>query len=185
MTANKKTGNKMKKMSLFDKIISSLAGLGFVFWLGGSIIRVIISYDMFEPGTQMVLKNYSLELKTQLIRMYALAAPYTDISFGILLLASILLFIKFRNEIRNYGWLFMCLIIVFVISIPNAYLFWLDYNLATNIFWYGAVADSQAIKDFFFTRFTSLNVIDPMLILSGITIVCIAAFQPLKIRNKE
>ena len=175
----------MKKMNLFDKIIASLASIGFVFWLGGSIIRLITAYDMFEPGTQMVLKNYSIELKTQLIRMYALSAPYTDISFGILFLSSVLLFIKFRKELRYYGWLFISLLIVFIMAIPNTYLFYMDYNLATNMFWFNAAADSQAIKDFFFTRFTSLNVIDPMLILSGISIVCFAAFQPLNLRNKD
>jgi hypothetical protein len=175
----------MKKMNLFDKIIASLAGLGFVFWLGGSIIRLITAYDMFEPGTQMLLKNYSLELKSQLIRMYALSAPYTDISFGVLFFASILLFIKFRRELRDFGWLFICLVIIFIMAIPNSYLFWLDYNLATNLFWYKVGADSQAVKDFFFFRFTKLNIIDPMMILSGISIVCFATFQPLKIKSRQ
>lgn len=173
----------MKKMTIFDKIIASLAGLGFIFWLGGSIIRLITAYDMFEPGTKMALKNYSLELQGQLIRMYALSAPYTDISFIVLFVSAIALFVKFRKELRNYGWLFMSLVIIFVMTIPNAYLFYLDYNLATNIFWYKAAANSEAVKDFFFFRFTKLNIIDPMLILSGISVACLAAFQPLRIKE--
>jgi hypothetical protein len=176
----------MKKMNKFDKTVAALSSVGFSVWLGGSVIRLITAFDLFEPNTQMVLKNsYSPELKTHIVKMFAGAVPYTDISFIVLLLGSIYSLVKFNKELKNIGWLIMSIILVLLVAIPSLYLAYLDYNLAINMFWNGATFDSQAVKDFFMLRFTKLNVLDPLILLSGITIAALCACRPLHKKADE
>ncbi len=176
----------MKTFNLFDKILSSLCAVGFILWLGGSIIRLVIGFDIFIPGTA-ILKGYSNELSLHLAQLYAITAPYVDISFIIVFLVTLYLLFKFSSQLKQNGWLFMCAILIILIAIPNGYLFYYDYNLVIAAAKDGITFNSPEIQEYFLHRFTKLNYLDPLVLLSGITIPILVVFRPLnnKIRNKN
>ena len=72
-------------MNAIDKTIASVGLLGYIIWLGGSVIRTIISYDLFIPGT-LELKKYSFEIQTHIVKLFELASPYTNISYMLMIL---------------------------------------------------------------------------------------------------
>ncbi len=168
----------MKKMTGIDKIIASMGLLGYVFWLGGSIIRMITAFDLFVPGT-LELKKYSFELQTHIVRMYELASPYTNISYCIMILAVVYFLINFNKNIKINGWMFMSIVMLLLTVIPNSYLMYMDYKLAIDMNFYGAEFDSTSVAKYFMIRFTKLSILEPMVLFSGLTAAIIFVFRPL------
>jgi len=169
---------KMKQMTGIDKSIASLGLIGYVFWLGGSIVRMITAFDLFVPGT-LELKKYSFELQTHIVRLYEAASPYTNISYCVMILAVIYMLIKFNKNVKINGWMFMCIVMLLVTVIPNTYLMYMDYKLAVDMNWYRAEFDSTSVAKYFMIRFTKLSILEPLILLAGLTSAVIFVFRPL------
>lgn len=168
----------MKKLTNLDKTLTSIASIAFVVWLGGSIFRLLIGFDIFIPGTN-ILKGYSDELSLHLSQLYAVTAPYADISFIVLFLICVYLAIKFSKQLKEYGWLFMIFVIIFLLSIPNGVLFYYDYHLVIAAAKEGITFNSPEIQKYFLDRFINVNYLDPIVLISGLSIPILLAFRPL------
>jgi len=163
------------------KIILTIFIITVVFWIGGSLIRNIMAFDLFIPATELSLKNYySEEVRMHTIHLYSVSSVYTGISFGIALVASVLLFIILLKKLKYEGWLFMSFILFFIVAIVELYITYLDVMLGM------AISDSivysftsDPIKDYFLFRYYKLGILEPMKYLGVITIIILAVWKPL------
>lgn len=174
----------MKQMNAIDKTIASLGLLGYIIWLGGSVIRTIISYDLFIPGT-LELKKYSFEIQTHIVKLFELASPYTNISYMVMILTVLYMLIKYNKNIKANGWMFMSIFMLLLTVIPNSYLMWMDYKLAMDMNYFRAEFDSTSVANYFMIRFTKLSILQPIVMLSGITAAVLFVFRPLHNSNLE
>ncbi len=173
----------MGKRTKFFKIILTFFTLSFTIWFGSEIVRTMLSYDLFVPGSEFVLKpNYSNEVRMYNVYSYATTSIYSSISYIVAAISAIILAINTRKELKNRGWLFMSFLL-FAITIPiKLYLIYLDTELAYHIYHIG-VTDFFApiIQENFVTKladakYTSMNSIT---MLIAITCVLYAVWRPL------
>lgn len=171
----------MKKFKVLDKSITSLGIVAYIIWLGGSFCRLILGFEIFQPGT-LLLRGYAGDLNKFLVQKYAVLAPYTDISFIIMFIAALYLLAKYSGHIRSKGWLFMIIALIIISAIPSFYLIYMDYNLVSAAATEGIKFESPEFQKYFLTRFTKLNFLDPLILLSGFTMAVFYVFKPL---NKD
>lgn len=167
-----------------DKLIATVFMITFTLWLGGSLIRTIIAYSVFQPSaTQTLIKQVSNDILMQSVYLFASSTVYTLPAYLIALAAVIYFYFKFKQYFRTNGWLFMS-IILFLISAPiqlwNGYL---DVQLSMHIFWGGNWEFySEQIQNYFLKRFTTVwqNSLSGLSYLANLTILIYLVWQPLK-----
>jgi cbb3-type cytochrome oxidase subunit 1 len=163
------------------KTITAIFIITVVFWIGGSLIRNIIAFDLFIPATELSLKNYySNEIRLHTIHLYSVGSVYTGTAFGIALAASCMLFVLLFKRLKQEGWLFMSFVLFFIISIVELYTMYLDIMLGlaiknSEIYSFS----SDPIKNYFLFRYYKLGILEPMKYLGIITIIILAVWKPL------
>jgi len=157
--------------------------LGGLVWLGGSVIRTVIGFDVFVPGTLSFKPEQTDVVRMNTVRLYALTGPWTSWGFATCFLGGIGLIVALRSSMRRFGWLLMSAIL-FVIIIPiEGYLIWKDYQLvlyfdrATS----APLASVSEIFTVFLTRFQHqlLNMASGFAFFAAITLVLCTTFRPL------
>lgn len=58
----------MQQYTIGIKIFLTFFAFGFILWLGGSILRTAIAFDLFVPGTELVLKKAIIQMPYRCIR---------------------------------------------------------------------------------------------------------------------
>ncbi len=175
----------MQHKSITAKLLLTLIALGLLIWLGGSIIRTAIAYDLYVPGTALKLKNwYSDQERIHAVRMFGMGAMYTDIAYGTALASSILLCIYWRKNLKKRGWLFMSFVLMFLAAPVELYMIYLDIKLNLGLFWTNiANFDTPVIKDYFTYRFTKLAIPSTMSYLAVITSILFIIWRPLDLKE--
>lgn len=170
--------NDTLKLTNFDKILASLAGGSYVMWLGGSIARMIVGFDIFQPGT-ILLKGYDEPLNRLLSQLFAVLAPYVDFPFIIVFLASLYFLARYAKQMKKYGWLFMSLMLIILAGVPQFFLMYLDYNLVYAAMKEGVRFEDPDIQQYFIGRFAKYGFLEPMVLMAGMSIPFLFAFKPL------
>jgi hypothetical protein len=179
----------MKLQTRTEKLIATLFMLAFTLWLGGSLIRTIIAYSVFEPSaTATLIRQISNDILMQSVYLFAASTLYTLPAYLISLGAVVYFLVKFKGYFKEEGWLMMS-IFLFLIAAPiqlyNAYL---DVQLSMHIFWGGNWEFySEQIQNFFLKRFTSIwqTSFGGLSYLANLTILVYLVWQPLKKINNE
>jgi len=157
--------------------------LGGLLWLGGSMIRAVIGFDIFVPGTLTFKPEQSDVVRLNTVRLYALTGPWTSWGFAVCFVGGIGLMVAVRSHMRRYGWLLMSAIL-FVAIIPiEGFLMWEDYRLvlyfdrATS----APLASMSEIFTVFLARFQHqlLNMASGLAFFAAITLVLCTTFRPL------
>jgi hypothetical protein len=164
------------------KLLLTLIALGFLIWFGGSVIRTIIAYDLFEPGTALVLRDYyTEELRINVVRLFAMSAFYTDIAYGIALLSSVLLCIYLKGSYKDRGWLFMAFVLVFISSPVELYMIYLDIKLNLGLYVGEEIINynNKVIKDYFLFRITKMTIPSTISYLAFLTAIIFIIWRPL------
>lgn len=174
----------MIKYDNLTKIMITALLLGFSIWFGGTIARGAIGYDLFNPEAQLVLKDsYSNELKMQNVFLYANLALYTGVGYVAAFLASIVIAVKLKSQMRKNGWLFMALLLFFVASPLHLYFIYMDYQLAMPVV-QGGLRDFLAypVQHYFFSRFTNigLTTMSSLAFLANMTSAIFVVWKPLQ-----
>jgi len=168
------------------KLLLTLYTFGIIIWIGGSIIRTSIAFELYVPATKLTLKTeYSDAIRLQNVKLYAYSALYTDVAFGAAALAIILLVIYWSKNVKKYGWLFMSLIL-FVLSVPyEAFQIYLDIKLNYAIQSGLKVFDCPEISNYFVARFAKFSIWGAMSFLTSLTSIVVLIWRPLdKYANK-
>ena len=157
--------------------------LGGVIWIGGGIVRMVVGYSVFVPGTLEWNPIQSDAARLQSIWLYTLLGGWTGWSSAVAVIGGIGSMINLRSYFRRHGWLVMASILFCLVIPIQAYIVSEDYRLWT--FFDAAsgmpLAPQQDIFGIFLSRFTNpiVNVLVAMSTLALVTIVALGALQPL------
>jgi hypothetical protein len=175
----------MQHKTFTAKFLLTLVALGLLIWLGGSIIRTAIAYDLYEPGTALKLKSwYSDSERLHAVRMYGMGALYTDIAYCVALAASILLCIYWRKNMKQRGWLFMAFVLMFIAAPIELFMIYLDIKLNIGLYWVSNLSfDSVIIKNYFMFRFTKMAIPSMMSYLAIVTSILFVIWRPLDLKQ--
>ena len=169
----------MKQLNWLDKIITSLGAIGLIIWVGMSFARTIISYDLYIPGT-LHFKAYLEPMQNQTIHLISNLTVYADIAYLLMIFTTIILTVRFINNFKKNGWMFMSAVLMILTIIPYAYVLYLDFNFGVAVTIYDAGFWSYAVQHYLKAKYSTFSVLEPMSYLSAITSVVIMIFQPLK-----
>ena len=176
----------MQYKEIIVKLLIIVFTIAVIFWIGGSLLRNIIAFDLFVPATELSLKNYySEEIQLHTIHLYSVGSVYTGTAFVVALFSSLLLFFMTFKKLKQNGWLFMSFILFFITAGVEI------YNLHLDIMLGMAISNNEinsfydlAIKDNFLFRYYKLGILEPLKYLSMITIVALIVWKPLN-KNSE
>lgn len=171
----------------FQKFLLAILSIGLVLWIGGSIVRTAIVYDIFEPEYQTLKFRYWVDEKIALltVRHFAIGSLYTELGFILSLFSTIMLFPKIKNYLKREGWLFMSLVLLLLAFISEAILLYFDIRLGLYIFFNQNISYySSEVQNFFFKRFIKYNFLIVYNLLAVFTIIFFFVFKPLR-KNGE
>lgn len=174
----------MNKFSKTTKLILAIVALAFIIWLGGAILRTAIGFSVFEPSaTETLIRQTSNDILMQTVYLFASTSIYTSIAYIIVFILSFYLLTKFKGMFKQEGWILMCFVLFYLFSPVIIYTIYQDIRLSIAIFQQNIWEFySQPIQDFFMKRIKSVlyNSLNGLAILSALTIVIYAIWQPLK-----
>ncbi|TAL68025.1 MAG: hypothetical protein EPN82_11530 [Bacteroidetes bacterium] len=165
-----------------SKFLLTLITMGYFIWFGGSIIRSAVAYDLFVPATELTQKNYySEEQKINTVRLFDIGAIYTDISYCAALLSTILLFIYWRKNLKQRGWLFMAFILIFISAPVELILIYLDIKLSMGLYYGNEIIkfSDKIINDYFIFRYSKMVIPSTMSFLAYVTAIIFVIWRPL------
>jgi hypothetical protein len=93
--------------SLVRRIPLFLAVLGGTLWLGGSVVRAAVCFDLFVPGSLAVKPDMPLMAQAQILRLFTQTALYTLVGYAFLLVFGGVWWISSRRLWRKRGGIFM------------------------------------------------------------------------------
>ena len=171
----------MQDIKRIHKIFLIFFTFGIAVWLGGTLIRNLIAFDIFIPGTEFTLKeNFTDIARMQTVRIFSMASLYTEIAYALSFISAIVLTIIFRKFLKKSGWFFMSFFLFFISAPIEFYLIYLDINLGWVIFIQG-IDDffNSVVQKSFVYRITKLNLITSLQFLAVSTSVIFIIWQPL------
>lgn len=112
-------------LPLWMRWMSAIALLGGIIFLGGSIVRASLAFDLFVPGTLVWKSWYSTDTIAQTIRLFAQTGFYTLSGYAVAFVGGTTVWLARRHVWRTSGWLLMsgiiCLLYVPVECIQARY----------------------------------------------------------------
>jgi hypothetical protein len=171
-------------LTYFQKTLISIALICFVFFLGGTVIRSAIAFDLFLPNANFELKHeFTNEMRMQSMYVYAITAFYTDFGYGITFLIMTSLLFSLKKYFKQEGWLFMIFTLFFLTAPINAFTIYYDYKLNEAIM-YNHLTDfnSWDVQHWFVERYKDLRINSASTISFFASITCLVflIWQPLK-----
>lgn len=183
--------NKILNTKLI-KIICSIFAFAFVVWLGGTVFRTSLAYNLFTVGIDMHLKPlYSNLERMNTIYLFSTTALLTDIAYCICVIAAVALAFNMKGHLKKRGWLVISFVL-FALTLPiQAYFINMDWHL-TNTVYYRGITDfyHPDVQKYFVKRFMDVSnaSMRSIVLLFAFTIILYLIWQPLdktKIQNNE
>lgn len=168
------------------KVFLTLFILGGIIWLGGGIVRNVVAFDLFNPGTLDLKAALTEGMRLQTVRVYALIGGWTSAGFLATLVGGIAAFILERKEWKRRAWILMSAILFFLIIPIQLWMIWQDYRL-WQLFdvWSGMpLAHPAEIIGVFLYRIqdTSASVMNGLSFFVAVTITLVLIWKPLESR---
>ena len=117
----------------WQKVLLTLSAIGFMLWIGGSVVRTTIAYDLFVPGTLVYKPELPRDAVAQTLHVYGITALYVWVGYGMALSGFLPVFISLRRRWRSYGWLFMAGVL-FLMFIPLEAVFaYFDWRISQTV----------------------------------------------------
>lgn len=174
-------------MRLWVKLVLTISLLGTVLWLGGSIVRNAIAFDLFVPGTLQLKQSIPDAVVSQTVRLYTIAAFYTMVGYGLSCLGFVILLVEFTKRLKEFGWLFMAFILFFLTIPAEIYLLTFDIELVRALqTTYDTFSANSKLLEVFHSRFSTKShagQISALTTFSYITILGLFVFRPLSKRK--
>lgn len=169
------------KRKLTIRIFTSLFVIGLAVWLGGSLIRLAVAYDIYVPATELAMKtHYTDQLRLHTVRLFGMGALYTDIAYGCAFFAAIMLVILMKGKMKIKGWPVISFTL-FLLTVPlEALMIYFDIKL--NLAIHNELLttfNSDIVKDYFISRFTKYNFVSPSAYLCGASSLIFSILRPL------
>lgn len=117
----------------WQKILLTLAAIGLILWIGGSVVRQAIAYDLFVQGTLVFKPELPPDAVAQTLRLYSNTAIYIWVGYALALLGFVPVFISMFRRWRFYGWLFMAGVLLLMFVPLEAIFIYFDWRLTRAV----------------------------------------------------
>lgn len=170
------------KFTHFQKLFIASWFVGVIIWIGGSIVRTTIAYDLFEAQKTLTLKQYFAKNDALITaRHFAIGSLYTEVGFIISFISAIILFPALRKHFKRKGWLLMSYILFVLASISEFILLFFDIKLSLYIFSGSSNLSYNAyeVQKYFHWRLQNLSFLIIYNWLAIFSIIFFFVFSPL------
>lgn len=171
----------MKNNTFLSKLLASISLISGSIWIGASLVKLMIIYQLFEPVDLMLKENFSnTDLHSVLlINLPAFLTPFISYIFFIIVTISFLLISKI--SLKQNGWLFITIAIIFLTFPFEVYLMIIDYKIISNLM--ESTFNPDLVINLYRDRITALSSFPIIQIFSYLTILFLIIFKPLTIKN--
>jgi hypothetical protein len=167
----------MKKENIITKIFAYIALSSGSIWLGAYISRLLTTYQMFE-ATEMKLKNYISD--NNISSIFQTTYPLVNLtifSYLIMIASFTILIILTKFKLRENGWLFIIMMIIYITLPLEIILLLTDYKLF--VLFMNEQFTSELILPLVTERITKLGSFPIIILLSYLSIPYFLIFKPL------
>lgn len=180
----------MKNFKIVSKILFYFFFASISIWIGSTLVKTFVFYNMFQPEQNLPLKTYLMidkSLNIEVIKGILFTIyPITLITFASFISACLFLILTLvieRPSLKEQGWLFITCVLVFLLSPFEIYLMNFDYKLLQLIpqVNYDANIAIELIRN----RLSKLNTFPMVELFSFIGILYFLIFQPLTHKIKK
>jgi hypothetical protein len=175
----------MTTLSTLQRLAVFLVVLSGIVWLGGMVVRGAIGFDLFVPGTLTFKAEMPPDAQAQTLRLFARTSFYTLVSYSLMLVVGIFLWLLNKDRWRERGGLFIGGMLI-VLYVPIE--LWQGYYdvLLVQATQYAAYADFplETAKQLLIKRIRILGGVGPFLSFLGyLTAVFFLIIQPMQRGN--
>ena len=196
-----KKEKKVQNKGVFINLLINLFIFGLAIWIGGSIIRSAIIYDIYEPTSNLTIhkeiysdsvlsqNTYTDAIRLHTIYLYSNTSMYTNVAYILSLVSGIFLLFFNIRELKQKGWLFMSLLLLLFSAPVEIFNMYCDYELYYVLRWDGGVLTffDGNIQKYAIERFTNLlqRTFGVISFMSAITIIIFFVWKPLDKTNNN
>lgn len=166
-----------------QKLFIALFFIGLIIWIGGSIVRTTIAYDIFETGENTLKFKFWVDEKIALltVRHFAIGSLYTSFGFLLAITSFLIISSKLVKYFKSNGWLLMSFILFSISAIFELINIYFDVRLGSYIFFESNLSYfSKEVQTFFYNRLTKYNFSTIYNWLAAFTIIVFMVYKPLK-----
>jgi len=174
----------MKNQSIISKTFLFLSLLFGSIWFGSYLARLLVTYQLFLP-VDFAFKPYVTPANIGGILITINPAVWTTlVSYIAFLLSMILFLVTARPQLKKNGWLFLCVLVVFVMAPFELYLLaTIDYKIGMEV--NSGMFNNQRILGLMIERFKVLGSFPVIHLFSYLAAILFIAFRPLTMKEKK
>ncbi|MBU3740650.1 MAG: hypothetical protein FGM24_00030 [Candidatus Kapabacteria bacterium] len=165
------------------RLLLTLFVAGGMLWLGGNVVRSVVGFDVYYPGTLQFRAEQTEAIRLNTIRLFAFTGAWTNWGFVAATVGALGLMGTLRAQYRSRGWLLMAAILMAILIPAQGYLILKDYELLQYFDLQTGVplAQPAEIIRVFSLRVTNLanSMTAGLSLMAGITIAIILVTRPL------
>ena len=173
----------MKNQKLIVKLTASLALVTGSIWLGAYILRMFISYMLFDIDMNLI-GNMNSQNLNGFLYAFTPAVNTTFIAYVIFVFAFSLFLITSKISLKENGWLFIITLIVYITLPFEVYLMTIDYRMIAHLN-YNSAIDTNYVIGLIKDRFENLSSFPVIIILSYCSAYFFLIFKPLIKKVKD
>lgn len=166
----------MKNQKIPIKILACISMLSGSIWLGAYLLRMMMSYQLFDIDLNLLPEFNEINLKG-ILKILTPAINTTFVMYIVFVLSFSLLFFTSRIKLKEDGWFFIIIVIVYVTLPFEAYLMFIDFKLITLLN-FGEIINTNYAVGLIRERFSVLNGFPIIIILSYCSIIYFLVFKP-------
>ena len=164
--------NHIERAALFAVVAAT------VVWLGGSIIRAMIGFDLLQVGTLDFKPNIHPYVERAVYSLIAQSSLIVDIAYIVVWIAGIIFLKSTMLRLKEHGWLMIIAILFYMFTPVEIYLMVLDMK-----FWILDHIGSNDLVEFrilLIHRLAALSGVPLIAVLCYYTGIVMAVFRPFR-----
>jgi len=152
--------------------------IGLVLWLGGIIIRGVISNELLQAGTLEFKPNINPSAERTIYSLIANATTVVLLGYIVTWISGIIFLLTTTLSPKEHGWLMMSAIFLYFFTPVEIYTFYLDIQMMMMNF-YGS-NDLTEYRKLLIHRLGALSGVPFIALLCYFTLLGCIVFQPLR-----
>jgi hypothetical protein len=165
------------RFALLCMILSAIA------WLGSAGARILIGNDLLQPGTLEFDQYLPPEAEREIYRLLSVVTIAMLSGYVITLVSSIVFLASSPWKFKEQPWLLMSAILFYLFVPVEIFTMVLDVRIVYTEFF--TTADNAVFRELFLARVGALAGAPLVAMMSYLTIIGIAVFQPFRNRHGD
>ena len=172
----------MKNLNKTSKIFAYISVLFGALWLGGYLLRLILTYQIFE-GTDLHFRDFIDSSNLNVIYIILNSAVSFTLITYIIFILSFIAFISFSKlSLKKHGWLFIISLIILITLPFELYLMTIDYQIFTVV--YEGSFNAEEMSKLMIERMKVFSSFPLIEVFCYFSIIYFMIFQPLTVKEK-